>query len=143
LKDDNTFWEPEKTKAAGIWIHVGLLYDKVYSSQTTQVFLCPLQIQNILITTYGFGEKPGDQWGMAGYWYFPGANDYRRDNLKLNGDLTIATDYDIFYSASNYWFPPNHHSHGNNALKLGGWVKFIPEKVTKGFNNGWTRIDAY
>src|SRR5690606_39138980 len=79
-KANGDLWEPEKTKVVGKWIHLGLLYSRGYSGKNIKVFVCPKQIDSPLVTQ-GFGERDTDQYGIAGYWYWAGANDYRRDNL--------------------------------------------------------------
>lgn len=144
-KTGGFWWDFEKSRAVGNWIHLGLLYSKGYTNDT-DVFICPIQEQTPLIRDYGFvgdGIAPG--YGNAGYWYFRGAPEWERGRLTYNPETVVVTDWNIFYNKSDYWFP-FHHPGGNNVLKLGGWVKFVPEEVSRlavGMPDNWSLLDAY
>lgn len=130
----------EKSKAPGGWIHLGLLYSLGYST-SSDVFICPNQVESPLVKQYGFG---GINWGRAGYWYFVGNKGYyQRDNLNFKHESTVVVDFDVWYTESPTFYPDFHHPGGNNALKLGGWVKFVPRQVTEGFSSKWPLIDAF
>jgi prepilin-type N-terminal cleavage/methylation domain-containing protein len=145
LYSNGSWWQPEKSKVSDNWGQLGLLYSKGYTT-VTKVMICPKQVNSPLVIQ-GFGE--GQSFGNAGYWYWPGVvsgvNDYRRDNLARNKhESVVATDYDVFYQyTGNVNFPDNHHPGGNSALKLGGWVKFVPRAVTEGYYSSWGLIDAF
>lgn len=142
---NGNWYEPEKSKVAGNWCFLGLLYANGYTPGY-EVLICPKQTESPLVKQ-GFGD--GQNFGNAGYWYWPGVvsgvNDYRRDNLaRYKHESVVATDYDVFYQyTGTVHFPDFHHPGGNNALKLGGWVKFVPHEITQGFAGQWVRIDAY
>lgn len=143
-KANGDFWEMEKSKvpphSPPNWIHLGLLYSQKYST-TSEVFICPNQVENPLVTQYGFG---GYNWGHAGYWYFAGTKGhYQRDHLTLNSEFAVATDFDLWYTANPTYYPDAHHPGGNNVLKLGGHVKFVPREVTEKLSSYWPAVDRY
>lgn len=127
------WWHPrERVRGWGSWGNLGLLYSKGYTN-TGAVFLCPIQERTgRQIGTYGFFRHPADaSHEDAGYWYFPTRGPYPQlppqGRLTYNQELTVATDWNVFYDDANF---PVHHPDGHNLLKLGGWVKFIPKDNT-------------
>jgi prepilin-type N-terminal cleavage/methylation domain-containing protein len=141
-KSDGNDWDWEKSRAAGVWMNLGLLYSKGYTDNI-ETFICPIQGDTVLIRDYGFtGDRTVPGYGNAGYWYFRGAPQWKRGRLTYNPESVIAMDWDVFYNKSNYWFPL-HHPGGNNILKLGGWVKFVPRKVSESTTYNWAILDAF
>lgn len=138
-KNATDYWEIEKSKVTTGWIHLGLLYSRGYSS-TSKVFICPKQEDSPIVKQYGFG---GVNWGNAGYWYW--VSTQGRDRLTYNQELGVVVDFDPSYTSNPTLYPDLHHPGGNNVLKLGGHVKFVPREVTQGLGATarWKAIDEF